>query len=62
MFHTFLFNIRDHSLEEINIQRRKAELNITLPRVNKFDIKQKRHVIFIYYMAPTPNKISEDKD
>ena len=26
----------------INIQRRKAELNIILPRVNYFDIKQKK--------------------
>ena len=30
-----------------NIQRRKAELNIILLRVNNFDIKQKRHVIFV---------------
>ena len=31
----------------INIQRREAEVNIILPRVNNFDIKQKRHGIFV---------------
>ena len=41
MFHAFLFNIRNYSREVINIQRHKAELNIILPRVNNFDIKQK---------------------
>ena len=30
-----------YSPEVINIQRREAELNIMLPRVNNFDIKQK---------------------
>ena len=39
---TFLFNIRNYSPEVINIQRREAELNIILPRVNNLDIKQKR--------------------
>ena len=38
---------RNHSPEVINIQRHKAELNIILPRVNNFDIKQKRHGIFV---------------
>ena len=48
MFHAFLFNIRNYSPEVINIQRREAELNIILPRVNNFDIKQKKtHGIFV---------------
>ena len=42
IFHAFLFNIRNYSPEVINIQRREAELNIILPRVNNFDIKQKK--------------------
>ena len=42
IFHVFLFNIRNYSPEVINIQRREAELNIILPRVNNFDIKQKK--------------------
>ena len=37
----YLFNIRNHSPEVSNIQRPEAELNIFLPRVNNFDIKQK---------------------
>ena len=37
----FLFNIRNYPPEKINIQRREAELNIILPRVNNFNIKQK---------------------
>ena len=41
ILHAFLFNIRNYSPEVINIQRREAELNIILPRVNNFDIKQK---------------------
>ena len=41
IFHAFLFNIRNYSPEVINIQRREPELNIILPRVNNFDIKQK---------------------
>ena len=40
--HAFLFNIRNYSPEVINIQRREAELNIILPRVNNFNIKQKK--------------------
>ena len=47
IFHAFLFNIRNYSPEVINIQRREAELNIILPRVNNFDIKQKNHGIFV---------------
>ena len=41
IFHSFLFNIRNYSPEAINIQQHKAELNIILPRVNNFDVKQK---------------------
>ena len=47
IFHAFLFNIRNYSPEVINIQRREAELNTVLPRVNNFDIKQKRHEILV---------------
>ena len=42
IFLAVLFNIRNYSPEVINIQRREAELNIILPRVNNFDIKQKK--------------------
>ena len=42
IFHAFLFNIRNYSPEVTNIQRREAELNIKLPRVNNFDTKQKK--------------------
>ena len=51
IFQAFLFNIRNYSPEVINIQRREAELNIILPRVNNFDIKQKRHGIFVLLYA-----------
>ena len=37
IFHAFLFNIRNYSPEVINIQRREAEVNIILPRVNNFE-------------------------
>ena len=51
IFYAFLFNIRNYSLEAINIQQREAELNIILPRVNNFDIKQKSawNTCFIIY-------------
>ena len=51
IFHAFLFNIRNYSPEVINIQRREAELNIILPRVNNFDIKQKKawNICFIIF-------------
>ena len=39
--HFFLFNIGTYSPEVRNIQRRKAKLNITLPKVDNFDVKQK---------------------
>ena len=42
IFHAFLFNIRNHSPMVINIQRRESKLSIILPRVNNFDIKQKK--------------------
>ena len=42
IFHAFLFNIRNYPPKVINIQRRETELNIILPRVNNFDIKQKK--------------------
>ena len=45
------FNIRNYSPEVSYIQRREAKLNIILPRVNNFDIKQKPawNVCFIMY-------------
>ena len=51
IFYAFLFNIRNYSPEVINIQRREAELDIILPRVSNFDIKQKksRNICFIIY-------------
>ena len=51
IFHAFLFNVRNYSPEVINIQRHEAELNIILPRVNNFDIKQKRHGVFVLLFA-----------
>ena len=53
IIHAILFNIRNYSPEVINIQRREAELNITLPRGNNFDIKQKRHGIFVLLYNPS---------
>ena len=51
IFHAFLFNIRNYSPEVSDIQRREAELNIILQRVNNFDIKQKSawNICFIIY-------------
>ena len=37
-----MFNSRNYSPEVINVQQREAELNIILPRVNNFEIKQKK--------------------
>ena len=51
LFHAFLFDIRNYSSEVINIQRHKAELNILLPRVNNFNIKQKKHGTFVLLYA-----------
>ena len=42
IFHAFLCNINNYWPQAINIQRRKMELNIVLPRVNNFNIKQKK--------------------
>ena len=33
-----------------------------LPRVNNFDIKQKKMEYLFHYKPPTPKKIWEDKD
>ena len=53
IFHAFLFNIRNHSPEvsEVEYNRSEVELNIILPRVNNFDIKQKSawNIHFIIY-------------
>ena len=57
MFHAFLLNIKNYSPEVINIQRLEAELNILLPRMNNFDIKQKRHGIFVLLYANRINRI-----
>ena len=40
IFRAVLFNIRNYSPEVSNVQLREAELNVTLLRVNNFDIKQ----------------------
>ena len=45
--HAFLFNIRYYSPEVIDIQLCEEELNNILLMVNNFDIKQKRHGVFI---------------
>ena len=37
-----MFNIKNYSPGVINIQRREAELNIILSRVNNFNIKQEK--------------------
>ena len=41
IFHTFLFNIRNSPVV----------INIILPRVHNFDVKQKRHGIFVLLYA-----------
>ena len=43
--------ISEINTQVINTQRCEAELNIILPRVNNFDIKQKRHGIFVLLYA-----------
>ena len=47
----FLFNIRNYSPEIINIQQHNTELNIILLRMNNFDIKQKKHGIYVLLYA-----------
>ena len=47
----FLFNIRNYSLEVINTQQHNTELNIILLRMNNFDIKQKKHGIYVLLYA-----------
>ena len=42
---------RNYSPKVINIQRREAELNIILLSVNNFDIRQKKHGIFVLLYA-----------
>ena len=44
------------SPEVINIQRRDAELNIILLRVNNFDIKQKNTWNFVLLYATNPKE------
>ena len=56
-FHTFFCNIEKYPLKISNIQKRKVELNITLQRVNNFDIKQKKVMEYLfYYINQAPNK------
>ena len=38
IFYALLFKITNYSTEVINIQLRKVELKIILPRMNNFDI------------------------
>ena len=51
IFHAFLFNIRTYSPKVINSKRPEANCYIILPRVNDFDIKQKRQIIFALLYA-----------
>ena len=44
IFHVFLFNIRNYSFEVINI---------VIPRVNNFDIKQKKAYNILLYANNT---------
>ena len=48
MFHAFLFNIRNYSSEVRNIQQRKSELNIILPRVNN-SILTKDGMVYLFF-------------
>ena len=60
ILHTFLFNIGNYTPKVKNIQQHKAELDITLLRVNNFYIKQKMawNIYFIIYPS-TKQKVSE---
>ena len=42
IFHAFFLIIRNYFPEVINIERLKVELNVILPMVYNFDIKQKK--------------------
>ena len=59
--HAFLFNVRNHSTEAINAQRREAELNIILPRLNNSIANKKGMEYWFNYMPPTPNNIWGNK-
>ena len=65
IFHAFLFNIRNYSSEIINIQRLEVELNIILPKVNNYDIKQEKawNICFIicHQHQTTSGKIKAKK-
>ena len=64
IFHAFLLNIRNYSPEVNNIQQHGAELNIILPRVNNFNIKQKSawNIYFITYpQHQTKSWVNADK-
>ena len=65
IFHAFLFNIRNYSSEIINIQRLEVELNIILPKVNNYDIKQEKawNICFIicHQHQTTSGKIKTNK-
>lgn len=55
-----LFNIRNYLHDVSNIQRREVELNIILPRVNNFHIKQKNSMEYFFCYTPSaPNKINK---
>ena len=47
----FMFNIRNYSHEVSDIQQSEAKMNIILPWVKNFDIKQKSawNICFIIY-------------
>ena len=51
ILHAYLFNIKNHSPEVIDIQRHEASLSIILLRVNNFDIKQEKawNICFIIF-------------
>ena len=58
------FNVKERAEgnEVVINQQNEAELNIILPKVNNFDIKQKKSMEYLfYYMPPTPNKIWQYK-
>ena len=62
IFHAFWFHIRNYLPEVINIHRQEAELSITLPNVNNFDIKQKRDGIFVLlYATNTKQDLEREK-